>query len=257
MKRSPAPDRSRATEPAPVNDDTAADETGVAAVNRALALLDAFSAEQSVLSLGDLSEKTGLYKSTILRLLQSLEHYGYVQRLSTGAYVLGPKPLHLATIAKTDMHPAEKIMPVLRELVQATRESASFYVRSGKTARLCAYRVDSPRSIRDHVQAGQSLPLALGAAGRILTSFDSISASDVTRLKQSLLCVSLGERDPEAAAMACPVFGPGMKLEGTVTLSGPIGRFDRKAVAAMTPQLIDAARVLTISFLGDARIFDA
>jgi DNA-binding IclR family transcriptional regulator len=233
----------------------AADEVGVAAVNRALSVLDAFTQEASILSLAELSEKTALYKSTILRLLQSLEAYGYVQRLSTGSYILGATPIRLATVAKNDMHPAEKVMPVLRGLVQATNESASFYVRSGEM-RLCAYRVDSPRSVRDNVQPGQLLPLKLGAAGRILAEFDSISASDTARLKKSLLRVTLGERDAEAAALACPVFGPGFKLEGAVTLSGPIGRFDKKAVAAMSPPLLDAARILTINFQGDPRIFN-
>lgn len=232
------------------------DEVGVAAVNRALAILDSFTEEASVLTLAQISQKTGLYKSTILRLLQSLEAYGYVYRTNSGSYVLGPTPVRLSSLATKALHPAELVMPVLRELVQATSESASFFVRSG-AMRLCAYRVDSPRSIRDHVQIGQLLPLDKGAAGHVLTDFENFLHAGVARSANKLVRISRGERDAETAALACPVFGAENKLEGSLGLSGPINRFNEAAVKAMTPHLLHAAKTLTASFLGDPAIFAA
>lgn len=228
---------------------------GVAAVNRALSILDAFNPENQVLTLVELSQKTGLYKSTILRLLESLEKYGYVQRVNSGAYIIGVAPIRLAAVAKDDLHPAEKVMPVLRRLAEETRESASFYVRAGEQ-RLCAYRIDSPKSIRDHVLMGQLLPIHVGAAGRVLTRFGNATTPGTTIPRQALIVVSLGERDSEAAAVACPVFSSGQKLEGAVTLSGPIGRFTPEAIARMTDLLIHAARILTIGFRGNPEVFD-
>lgn len=228
---------------------------GVAAVNRALSILDAFSPENPLLTLAEISQQTGLYKSTILRLLESLEQYGYVRRSGSGAYAIGLAPTRLAHIAKDDRHPAEKIMPVLRALVEQTRESASFYVRAGDQ-RLCAYRVDSPRSIRDHVSMGQLLPLGVGAAGHVLTSDSHLVTSETDPQRRNLVVVSLGERDSETAAIACPVFSHGLKLEGAVTLSGPIHRFSPQAIADMTGHLVGAARTLTSAFQGDPGVFD-
>ena len=51
---------------------------GVAAVNRALSILVAFDGQAAPLSLSELSRGTGLYKSTILRLLESLLSFGDV-----------------------------------------------------------------------------------------------------------------------------------------------------------------------------------
>lgn len=253
MKRSntvqPASMAAKVRDTEPAND-----EIGVAAVNRALMILDAFTRDNTTVSLAQISEKTGLYKSTILRLLQSLESFGYVLRLHNGSYILGPAPLRLAAVARSDLHPAEKIMPVLRGLVQATSESASFYVRSAGM-RLCAYRVDSPRSIRDNVQAGQLLPLDAGAGGRVLIEFDKLAGSQLALSPRPFLRVTRGERDPETAAMACPVFGVDNQLEGAVSLSGPISHFSDEDVAVMTPHLLDAARALTTSFQGDPRVF--
>ncbi len=47
-------------------------QTGVAAVERAFAILHAFKAGDMSLSLHDLAKRTGMYKSTILRLMATL-----------------------------------------------------------------------------------------------------------------------------------------------------------------------------------------
>lgn len=70
--------------------------SGVAAVDRALLILSAFREDDTALSLALLARRTGLYKSTILRLLQSLLRAGYVVRLPDGNYVIGPEPARLA-----------------------------------------------------------------------------------------------------------------------------------------------------------------
>ena len=63
------------------------DEGGVAAVDRALSILDALTDEK--ISLAELSKRTGLYKSTVLRLAKSLERFGYILRTDDGSYRLG------------------------------------------------------------------------------------------------------------------------------------------------------------------------
>jgi len=229
-------------------------ETGVAAVNRALSILDSFASDVPVLTLAQISHRTGLYKSTILRLLQSLERYGYVRRVEGGSYVLGATPTRLAALATKSLHPAELVMPVLRELVEATSESASFYVRSGDM-RLCAYRVDSPRSVRDHVQVGQLIPLAKGAGGRVLRQFSGMTAVEIAKSAPEFVKFTRGERDAETAAVACPVFGAGSHLEGALSVSGPVHRFDDKAVAQIRRHIVKGARELTRNFHGDTTLY--
>ena len=55
-------------------------EQRVEAVERALSILDAFTAERPSLSLAELAERTGFYPSTILRLASSLARFGYMHR---------------------------------------------------------------------------------------------------------------------------------------------------------------------------------
>jgi len=67
----------------------------VSAVDRALSILCAFGANDQSLSLAELSRRTGLYKSTILRHLQSLERRSFMIRATNGNYRLGPMLLQL------------------------------------------------------------------------------------------------------------------------------------------------------------------
>ena len=81
-------------------------QSGVAAVDRALLILSAFREEDAALSLALLARRTGLYKSTILRLLQSLLRAGYVVRLPDGGnYVIGPEPGRLAKVRQASAAP--------------------------------------------------------------------------------------------------------------------------------------------------------
>ncbi len=119
--------RKAATE-SPVDRDAA--EGGVAAVDRALSLMSVFGERDSALSLVELAERTQLYKSTVLRLLASLAHAGWVQRLDDGRYALGPEVARLHGLYAASFLLERIVMPVLRDLVAATGESAAYHVQS-------------------------------------------------------------------------------------------------------------------------------
>ena len=147
---------------------------GAAAVDRALTLLSVFGAGDTSLSLAELAERTGLYKSTVLRLLASLEHAGFMQRQDDGRYRLGAELARLGGLYTASFSLGAVVVPVLRALVEQTGESAAFHVcerRGDEWLRLCLYRVDSPQLVRDHVRAGDVLPADRGAGGRVLQAF--------------------------------------------------------------------------------------
>lgn len=228
--------------------------TGVAAVNRAFTILAAFSKQRPTLTLAQVAETTGFYKSTILRLAESLELNGYLVRSASGVFSLGPAPMRLAALYKSNLHPAEVVMPVLRDLMQKTSESAALYVRAGNR-RLCAYRVTSSRAISDNVQQGELLALDKGAGGHVLMAFSGEIGMKYEKVRRELIAITLGERDSETAAMACPVFGPDQRLEGALSLSGPIQRFKPASTKKMSSALIRAASDLTRALGGDEDIF--
>ena len=133
----------------------------VEAVERALAILDAFRADRPAMTLSEIAAATGFYKSTILRLAGSLERLGYLIREENGVFRLGPAPWRLGSIYRAGFNLGDAIRPQLRRLVEATGETASFYVREGQT-RVCLFRHNSPHSARHHLDEGTELPLTAG-----------------------------------------------------------------------------------------------
>ncbi len=199
-------------------------EQRVEAVERALSILEAFGEERQALSLAALAEETGLYKSTILRLSASLERFGYLSRDDAGLYRLGPSVWRLGSIYRRNFDLGEKIRPELRGLVDATGETASFYVREA-SERVCLYRQNSGRAIRHHLDEGVRLPLDRGAAAHVLRAYSDDHDQSYFELREAGHRVSVGERNPELAAVAVPLMSADGRLRGALTVSGPSSRF--------------------------------
>src|SRR6476469_4477203 len=111
-------------------------EDGVAAVERALLILDAMSEDR--VSLAELTSRTGLVKSTVLRIAKSLEKFGYLLRSDEGLYRIGPKPYQIGCVYKRHYLASEILLPVLKHIVEELQEGASFYVLEGDT-RICLH----------------------------------------------------------------------------------------------------------------------
>ncbi len=229
---------------------------GVAAVDRALSILGAFVDAEPTLSLSRIAQKTGLYKSTTLRLIDSLEASGYIRRLSSGDYQLGPTLFRLGMQYQKAFNLGDFVVPQLQELVRETVESASFYVRTGQS-RLCLFRVDSPQAVRDHVRMGDELPLRKGAAGHVLTAFESGIAVAKIAAKDRFVTVSFGERQPDLAAVAAPVFDAAGGLAGAINVSGPRTRFTKSSTGEISNSVLKHAKMLTVALGGDASVFPA
>ena len=156
------------------------DEGGVAAVDRALSILDAFAESDPKLSLAEIAKRTGLYKSTVLRLIKSLEKFGYMHRSDDGAYQLGSKTLFLGSLYQRHFRTADVVPAVLRQVVDQLKEGASLYVRDGDY-RVCLHRIDSTHAVRYAVHEGDRLPLTVGASSHVIRAFNGAAARATSR----------------------------------------------------------------------------
>lgn len=225
---------------------------GVAAVDRAFAILRAFDADHSVLSLAEIARRTGLYKSTILRLISSIEKAGFIRRLADGQFTIGHEPSRLATIYQTSFRLRDVLYPLLQELSDETGETSSFYVEEGDS-RVVLFRVEPRRTIKVSIHEGDRFPLAVGASGKILRVFGRLADSRLPDVAARYWASSAGERDPEIASVSAPVFGPGQQLQGALTLSGPADRLGESQVASASKLLLQAAARATAALGGDSQ----
>lgn len=198
---------------------------GVEAVDRALKILACFEPGTHRLSLAELAQQTGYYKSTILRLAASLERFNYIARSESGRFRLGPAAWQLGSCYRQAFNLADVLRPELEALSAATRETASFYIREGNN-RICLYRSEPDRAIRHTISEGAKMPLERGASGRVLLAFSGDDADWAATIRNQGHAVSLGERDLEVAAISVPLVAGSGRLVGALAVSGLITRFD-------------------------------
>lgn len=227
-------------------------EQRVESVERALSLLEAFADGTPKLSLGALAQRTGQYRSTILRLAASLERFGHLHRGADGDFRLGPSLLRLGALYQAGFDAADHIRPALARLVEATGETASFYVRE-EAKRICLYRRNGPRMVRSHLDEGAELPLDRGAAGHVLTAWTEPGGARHAEIRAAGFAISKGERDPDSTAVAVPVFGPRGALFGALGIVGPEARMTDEALTAALDALRAEADLLAARLGGQPR----
>jgi DNA-binding IclR family transcriptional regulator len=217
-------------------------DRSVAAVGRALNILEAFGkGDGRVQTLDDLERETGLFKAVICRYLLSFERHGYVTKVAEGKYQLGTAVLRLGRGFEKTFDISQYVMPTLEQLSHATGESASYYVRNNDK-RVCLYRVDSPNTVRVHIQPGNLLPLDNTASATILRQF---SAGLQQAGAPATWVVTRTNSQQQYASMAAPIFGIDGGLAGALTVSGPSTRFNPTRSPAARKQLLLCAQELS------------
>lgn len=227
---------------------------GVAAVDRALAILDSFGEQDRSLTLAQLASRTGYYKSTLLRLAVSLEKRGYLTRLSDRSWRLGAAASRLGAMYQAGFNLGDIVQPVLQQVMSETSETVAFHVRVGEI-RINLYRVESAQRIRDHVRQGEHLPLDRGAGGKVLLAFSGQKGAEFERIRKAMVFVSLGDRIADLGGVSAPVFGVGQELIGALTVSVPLSRLEKRDVARVEPIVLAHAAALTRALGGNAAVF--
>lgn len=201
--------------------DMALGESGlrVNALERGLRLLMALRYDEGQ-KLSDLSRATGLDKATASRLLRSLAQYSFVLKDGSERYRLGPAIAVLERTGNATQGIAAVVQSTLDRLAADTGETASFFVRQGDL-RLCVAVASGRQAVSHVLKVGDTLSTERGASGRVVRDFAAGRPADGANLVRT----SMGERDPELAAVACPVFDSRDKLLGALSLSGTCTRY--------------------------------
>jgi DNA-binding IclR family transcriptional regulator len=227
------------------------DSKPIAAVERALQVLSAFRLAPR-LTLSELSARTGLFKSTLLRILATLERNGYVTRLSDGQYRVGGLVYELGSSYASSFDLSEIIKPALADLSRLTGESAAFYVRAG-AQRQCVFRVESSQAVRHVIDAGQIIDLDGAATSQLLRRYERDGERPTDATDYASLCISTsGIGDSQTASVGAPIFDTA-GFVGVLNVSGPVGRFNAQVASSCRAVLASVARKVTTS-LGGLRV---
>lgn len=143
----------------------------IRAVERALDVLLCFSSNTPELTMTQIAERVGMHKSTVHRLLATLEAKHFVQRDSvTGIYQPGNRLLQMAflTLEKNDLR--EVAAPFMKQLNDSYRETVTLSILDDSDMVYIAVDA-SPQTVTLAAKPGQRLPAFCTASGKVLIAY--------------------------------------------------------------------------------------
>ncbi|HZG13696.1 MAG TPA: IclR family transcriptional regulator [Candidatus Bathyarchaeia archaeon] len=233
----------------------------VRAVERALDILLCFT-DTKELGLTEIASRISLHKSTVHRLLATLESRGFVLRdADTDKYRLGFRLWELsANLGHSDDLPTV-LLPEMERLRDLLEETISLYVRDGKE-RIRIQAVQSNQPVRRVAPIGARMPLAVGASSKVLMAYTDHSflqellndpswpetvdrdvfLEQLEQIRQHGYATSVEEREIGAAAIAAPIFNRSGKLVAALAVSGPSNRLTEEQMQMFAEPIMEAAK---------------
>jgi len=239
---------------------------GTTTADRVADVLFAFISGPASLGVSEVARELNVSKAVVYRIFQSLVSRKFLQvDPGTRSYRLGPSATALGARALRDLDMRRAARPVLEALRDKTDETTTLTELVGDS-RVYLDQFESRQSIRMTVELGRPHALHAGGSGKSILAFlpperqeeliergltrvTPATITDPDRLRDELrdveacgYAVSLGERQHDAGSVASPVFGADGWVIGSLSVCGPVGRFDDATVAAHAELVLAAAR---------------
>lgn len=214
----------------------------VHSVLHAIRILELYAAQRrETLSLTEISKALGLHKTTVYRILRTLQQAGWMeQSAKTGKYYLGTGILLVASAVSVHNTSRDLLSEEMHRLAEKFNETVVLSVLLGHTG-ICADLAKSRHRLGVAGERGYIVPLRSGATGKTLLAAQPeelreqlLQELEPDRTKQRILknqllkilqdgyCISEGEVDQGVAAIAMPLHLKDKRF--VLTISGPVDR---------------------------------
>lgn len=217
---------------------------------KALHLLKLFTPTHNEWGLKEMVERLGYHKSSLQRLVTTLEAEGFLERTqrTRSHFRLGPMLLMLGNVASHSTDLRRVARPYLQRLVEQTQETSHLCVVDQSK---CYYvdKIDSKQAIRLSTYVGQRLHLHCSGVGKALMSgmskeeMDRIIAErglprftdntitdrdrlleELNRIRKEGLSFDNEEYEIGLRCVAAPVMDNRGRVVAAISISGPIQR---------------------------------
>jgi IclR family KDG regulon transcriptional repressor len=240
----------------------------VRAVERALDILLCFRKDRPSLSLTEIAEEVGMNKSTIHRLLATLESKHFIMRdKTTGMYQLGFLFIELASILLDDLDVKRWAKPYLEDLSAQSGETVDLAVLDkGQVVYLQV--VESPQRVKIAAAVGEQLPAYCTATGKAFLAFlpdpqvqqilsqgmtfftekTLVSAQELHKNLQETrergFAISEEEYEKDINAVAAPILDANKNPIAVIAIVGPSYRMPYERLLNLGLMLIETTGVI-------------
>jgi DNA-binding IclR family transcriptional regulator len=242
--------------------------TKIQSIERAVAILRTFTESEPDLRVTEIARRLNLHKSTVSRILGTLQMEGLVsQNPESRKYHLGLGLISLAGVALGRLDVRGVSQPYLNGLVETTQETVNVTVLDGFEC-VNIERARSPQPIRYVGWIGRRTPLHCTASGKVLLAYQSpvqrqtllpprlVAYTDKTIVDMDAFERSLAqvceqgyaivheEFEEGFSAIAAPVFNHADQAVAAISISGPTYRIGPGQIEEfIEPLLHTTARV--------------
>lgn len=137
-------------------------------VDRTLSILGAFDRGNPMLTLSDISRRSGLPLATVHRIVNKLQGWGALERCPDGNYSIGLRLWETAVLARRSSALVEVAQPHLIALHGQTSAAATIAIRDGADSICLSFVSDDPQLSAHYADPGHRVPLHATAAGLVL-----------------------------------------------------------------------------------------
>lgn len=246
------------------------DKYRVDAAARAIDLLSALADADAPQRLKDLTDRLGWNKTTVYRLLRTLEERGAVREIPPQGYVLGPRTITIGQAALRALELPQVARPHLQRLHEETGETVNLALLDEDRI-LIVERVEGKGILGLRLQMGSTLPAYCTSVGLVLLA--GLSDEEVRRRLASCAFEPWGPKtirsmeelldrlgtvreqgyainDEELAighrAAAAPVWGHDGRVAAAINISVPAARRTRRQlVSELVPMLRGSANSIS------------
>jgi DNA-binding IclR family transcriptional regulator len=149
-------------------DGAAESRASVPGLERGLNILRLFRRDRTAIGAPEIARELGIPRSTVHRLVQTLEEMGFLRRAEHGgAYALGPAVLTIGFEYLGSLDIVQLSNPVLTRLRDETNYSTHLAIRNG-TEIVYLSRHASRATIASNISVGSALPAHATVIGRVI-----------------------------------------------------------------------------------------
>ncbi|UXM91391.1 IclR family transcriptional regulator [Paenarthrobacter sp. JL.01a] len=245
------------------------DSKSTSVIVNAIAVLRSFSADEPLLGVTEIASRIGLHKSTISRILATLEQEGLVERdVDSRRFRLGLGMIAMAGPLLAELEERRVAYPVLRELTERTGETSALMVWNGVES-MCVEQIPSRHQVKHLAPLGARYNEALSSSVQVflaaedhervrnllrggsitLPGLDDASVETyLDRLKESAArgwAVNFGETSIEEVGVASPVHDHRGNIVAAVLIPAPKFRVSQDVLTSLGEACAEAAAKVT------------
>jgi IclR family acetate operon transcriptional repressor len=242
----------------------------IQAIERAVAILNAFTPDEPEMGVSDLAQRLSLHKSTVHRFVVNLEAAGLLERnRTTSRYRLGLRIFELGSQVLAQMNLWEEAPPFLEGLVRDTGETGHLAIFDGGEA-IYIEKVEARRALRIPSAIGRGYPAHATSLGKALLAHQSphiIEAviaerglarcasrticdreqllDELERVRQVGYAIDDEEYEEGLRCIGAPIVGHTGTVVAAIGIGGPVTRVTPDRVRELGQVVMEAAAGLS------------